>query len=119
MIKLLWQRLAVFRRAEFLSPRDLLQRALGLSGLFLLAHLAGLREFTSVLNGTVGSVAAGWKLSSFLALIYILLYLAFVILVPVLVLAALILAVWQRCVLKDENSRITPETNSRRTDAAD
>jgi hypothetical protein len=101
MIKLFWRRLALFRRAEFLSPRDLLHRALGISVLFLLAHLAGLREFTSVLNGTVGSVAAGWKVSGFLALIYILLYLAFVILVPVLVLAALILTVWQRCVRKE------------------
>jgi membrane protein implicated in regulation of membrane protease activity len=119
MIKLFWQRLAVFRRAEFLSPRDLLQRALGISGLFLLAHLAGLREFTSVLNGTIGSVAAGWKLSGFLALIYILLYLAFVILVPVLVLAAMILAVWRRCVQKEENSGMTPETSSGRNDAAD
>ena len=80
-----------------------MQRALGVSVLFLLAHLAGLREFTSVLNGTVGSVAAGWKLSVFLALIYLLLYLASVILVPVLVLAALILMVWQRCVRKEEN----------------
>ncbi len=80
-----------------------MQRALGVSVLFLLAHLAGLREFTSVLNGTVGSVAAGWKLSGFLALIYLLLYLASVILVPVLVLAALILMVWQRCVRKEEN----------------
>jgi len=112
MIKLFWQKLAIFRRAEFLSARDLLQRALGLSGLFLLAHLAGLREFTSVLNGTVGSVAAGWKLSSFLALVYILLYLAFVILVPVLVLAALILAVGRRCVQKADNSHITSDANS-------
>jgi hypothetical protein len=112
MIKLFWQKLAIFRRAEFLSARDLLQRALGLSGLFLLGHLAGLREFTSVLNGTVGSVAAGWKLSSFLALVYILLYLAFVILVPVLVLAALILAVGRRCVQKADNSHITSDANS-------
>jgi hypothetical protein len=112
MIKLFWQILALFRRAEFLSARDLLQRALGLGGLFLLAHLAGLREFTSVLNGTVGSVAAGWKLSSFLALVYILLYLAFVILVPVLVLAALILAVGRQCVQKADNSHVTSDANS-------
>ena len=103
MIKNLWRSLGLFRRAEALSPRDLLQRAGAISTLFLVAHLAGLREFTSVLNGTIGSVAAGWKLSSFLALIYILLYLAFVILVPVLVLAALMLMVWQRCVRKEEN----------------
>ena len=107
MIKLFGQRLGLFRQAEFLSPKDLLQRAGAISVLFLVAHLAGLREFTSVLNGTIGSVAAGWKLSGFLALIYILLYLAFVILVPVLVLAAMILTVWRRWVRKKENSTIS------------
>ena len=107
MIKLFWQRLGLFRRAEFLSPKYLLQRAGANSVLFLVAHLAGLREFTSVLNGTIGSVAAGWKLSGFLALIYILLYLAFVILVPVLVLTAMILTVWRRWVRKKENSPIS------------
>jgi membrane protein implicated in regulation of membrane protease activity len=107
MIKLFWQKLGLIRRAEFLSPKDLLQRAGAISVLFLVAHLAGLREFTSVLNGTIGSVAAGWKLSGFLALIYILLYLAFVILVPVLVLTAMILTVWRRWVRKKENSPIS------------
>jgi hypothetical protein len=107
MIKLFWQRFGLFRQAEFLSPKDLLQRAGAISMLFLVAHLAGLREFTSVLNGTIGSVAAGWQLSGFLALIYILLYLAFVILVPVLVLAAMILTVWRRWVRKKENSPIS------------
>ena len=103
MIKLIWQRLAIFQRAEFLSARDMLQRAGAISVMFLVVHLAGLREFTSVLNGTIGSVAAGWKLSSFLALIYIFLYLAFVILVPVLVLAAALLALWQRFCQRRKN----------------
>jgi len=103
MIKLFWQRLTVFQRAEFLSARDLLQRAGAISVLFLVAHVAGLREFTSVLNGTVGSTAVNVKLGTFLAAVYILLYLASVILVPVLVLAALMLMVWQRCVRKEEN----------------
>jgi hypothetical protein len=96
MNKLSLKKLAIFQRAEFLSPRDMLQRAAAISGLFLLVHLAGFREFTSILNGTIGSLALGWKLSAFLAAIYIMLYLAFVILVPVLVLAAVILLVWQR-----------------------
>ena len=107
MIKIFQQSLGLFRRSEFLSPKDLLQRAGAISVLFLVAHLAGFREFTSVLNGTIGSVAAGWKLSGFLALIYILLYLAFVILVPVLVLTAMILTVWRRWVRKKENSPIS------------
>jgi hypothetical protein len=76
---------------------DLMQRAVAIGFLFLMAHLAGFREFTSVLNGTVGSVALGWNFSAFLAVIYIFLYLAFVILVPVMILAALILTVWQWC----------------------
>ena len=118
MMKFFWQRFAIFRRAEFLSARDLLQRAGAISVMFLLVHLAGLREFTSVLNGTVGSVSAGWKLSGFLALIYILLYLAFVILVPVLVLAAMMLAAWQRCIQKDKNFHDTSDSNPGRNDVA-
>lgn len=107
MIKTLWQKLAFFRRAEFLSARDLVQRAAGISVLFLLAHLAGLREFTSVLNGTAGSLAVNVKLGTFLAAVYILLYLAFVILVPVLTLAAILLMIRQRYTRKEDRSRQT------------
>jgi len=87
---------AIFQRAEFLSVRDMLQRAAAISVIFLLAHLAGFREYTGILNGTIGSLTLGWNLSAFLAVIYILFYLGFVVLVPVLVLAAILLTVWQR-----------------------
>jgi hypothetical protein len=60
--------------------------------LFLIAHLAGLREFTSVLNGTVGSTGVAPDTAALLGLGYIGLYLMFVLAVPVLVLAAGILA---------------------------
>jgi uncharacterized membrane protein YeaQ/YmgE (transglycosylase-associated protein family) len=96
MMKFFGNKPAIFQRADFLSPKDLLQRAAAIGVIFLLLHLAGLREFTSILNGTVGSVALGWKLSAFLAVIYIIAYLAFVVLVPVLILAAIILALWER-----------------------
>jgi hypothetical protein len=96
MNKFSWRKLAARPRAAFLSPRDMLQRAVAISALFLLVHLAGFREYTGILNGTIGSLALGWNLSAFLAAIYILLYLAFVILMPILVLAAMILTVWQR-----------------------
>lgn len=89
-------KLAMFQRAEFLSPKDMVQRAAAISGLFLLVHLAGLREYTDILAGTIGSLDLGWKLSTFLAGIYIFLYLAFVLLVPALLLAATILTVWQQ-----------------------
>jgi hypothetical protein len=92
----IFKKLILFQRAEFLSPKDMIQRAAAISGLFLLVHLAGFREYTGILNGTIGSLALSWNLSAFLAVFYIVLYLAFVILVPVLVLAAVILMVWQR-----------------------
>jgi len=95
MIKSFWKKFVIFQRADFFSPKDLLQRAAGISIIFVLLHLAGLREFTSVLNGTVGSLALGWKLSGFFAVIYIASYLAFVVLVPVLILAAMFLMGWQ------------------------
>lgn len=93
---LLGKKSTIFRRAEFLSARDMIQRAAAISGLFLAVHLAGFQEFTGILNGTIGSLALGWELSAILAFFYIVLYLAFIILVPVLVLAAAILMVWQR-----------------------
>ena len=86
----------IFQRSEFLSPRDLVQRAAAISGLFLVVHLAGFREYTGILNGTIGSLDLGWNLSTFFAAIYIMIYLAFVILVPVQILAAVILVAWQR-----------------------
>jgi len=98
----------IFQRAEFLSAKDLLQRAAVISGLFLGLHLAGFQEFTGVLNGTIGSLTLGWKLSAFLAVIYIVVYLAFVILVPVLILAAGILTVGQHFLVPRRKSPARP-----------
>lgn len=91
-----WQRLRNLWRAEFFSPKDFLRRALVISVLFLIAHLASLREFSSLLNGTMGSVELGWRFSVFFGLSYIVLYLAFVLLVPMLILAATFLVLWRR-----------------------
>jgi hypothetical protein len=96
MTKVSSKKSGAFKRAKFLSPKDMIQRAGAITGLFLLVHLAGFRECTSILNGTIGSLELGWNLSAFLAVIYILLYLAFVIVVPILVLAAVILMAWRR-----------------------
>ena len=83
-------------RAEFLSPKDMVRSAAIIALLFLVVHLAGLREFTSILNGTMRSPELGWKLSAFLGLAYIGSYLGFVLLVPILLLAAAFLAAWKR-----------------------
>jgi hypothetical protein len=89
-------RLSALWRAEFFSPKHLVRSAVVIAVLFLAVHVAGLREFTSILNGTMNSPELGWKLSAFLGLAYIGAYLGFVILVPVLLLAAVLLTVWKR-----------------------
>ena len=89
-------------RGTFASPLHLLQWAAMLTILFIIVHLAGLREFTSVLNGTVGSTRLSWQTASFLGAAYIFVYLGFVIVVPILILAAGILKIWQRIVATKE-----------------
>ncbi|HSU53811.1 MAG TPA: hypothetical protein VLT36_07140 [Candidatus Dormibacteraeota bacterium] len=78
-------------RAKFLAPKDLVRRAIVIAVLYLLASLAGLREFTSLLSNTAGSVELGFRMSAFLGIGYVVLHLAFVLLVPILLLSALLL----------------------------
>lgn len=91
-------RLKALWRADFLSPKDLVRRALLLALLYALVSAFGLREFTSILNGTMGSVSLGWHLSLFFGLLYIVSYLAFVLGTPTLLIAAGILFLWKRVV---------------------
>ncbi len=69
------------------SPGGLLARAVALSAVFIALHAAGLRPYTSFLSGTF-VLPEHTELSAFLGLAYILSYLAFSVLVPILVIAA-------------------------------
>jgi hypothetical protein len=104
-----WQRIRQWWRADFLSPKDLVKRALMIGVAFAIAHLMGLREFTSVLNGTTGSVDMSWQASAFRGLIYIFLYLALILLVPALLLAAVMIAAARKFVFD------RPSSNESRT----
>jgi len=79
------------RLAGCFSPMSFIRLALLLALMFGLAHLAGLREFTTMLNGTMANVEVGWRMSVFLGTVYILAYLGFVLVAPILVLAAALL----------------------------
>jgi len=86
-------RLAVLR-AEALSPKDLVLRAAFIAALYLAAHLAGLREFTTFLSGTAPVTTLSWQCVSFLGAAYLLVYFAFILLAPMLLIAAALLAAW-------------------------
>lgn len=78
------------------SALYLLEWAGLLVAIFCVAHLAGLRDFTSVLNGTVGSTSMNWQTAAFLGVAYVLIYLGVVLMVPILAIAALILTLWNK-----------------------
>jgi hypothetical protein len=82
------------------SPGYFLEWAAFLTVLYVMASLAGMREYTSVLNGTIGSTTLSWQTAAFLGAAYVFVYLAFILGAPILVLAALILKLWQRALAK-------------------
>ncbi len=85
-------RLKQFVTAPFFSPKGLLFRAAGLALLFGICLVVGLREHTTFLSGTGTQESAVWGLT------YILAYLGFVLLAPTFLLAAALLALWQKWV---------------------
>lgn len=79
-----------------LSPSGLLVRALVLIILFLVCHLTGLRSCTSVLTGTFTPIGGSTQLGSLLGIVYALVFLAFVLAVPILLIASGILFLFER-----------------------
>ena len=92
---------ARLRRAKRVSPTGLAAYAVLLSVLFAACHGVGLREYTTVLSGTVpGSVTT----SVALGMAYVLTWFASVVLVPILVLGAVVFHVLQRVTAPREGS---------------
>jgi len=80
-----------FLRSPALSPQGFVVRAAVLAAVFAVLHVAGLREYTSFISGTpvAGRPITWWTLLPGTA--YMAAYFAFVVLVPVQLLAA---ALW-------------------------
>jgi phosphotransferase system glucose/maltose/N-acetylglucosamine-specific IIC component len=82
--------------ADFFSPKDFVRHAMLIVLVFALIHALGLRDYTSVLNGTTGSVEMDPGDAALLGIVYILFYLAAILLAPILLIAAALIEVWQR-----------------------
>jgi hypothetical protein len=91
-----FKRIGGWCAADFLSPKDFVRHAILIVLAFAVVHVAGLREYTSFLNGTVGSVDMDPQTAALLGLIYLLLYMAAVLLAPILIIAAAISAAWRK-----------------------
>ena len=72
----------------FFSAKYFLVRALALAVLFLAAHLAGLREYTTFISGTSGGPDVSMQTSALYGATYLALYMGCVVLAPILLLAA-------------------------------
>jgi len=77
--------------------RMLLSGAILLSLGFLMCHVVGGRECTSVLSGTYPSAGALGEFAILLGLMYAVAYMVVVILVPILILGAGIVWLFDRC----------------------
>ena len=68
--------------------RRLLSSAASLTLLYALAHLAGWREHTSFLSGTVGDPNASWERAALEGTVYLVLHFGFVVAVPILIISS-------------------------------
>jgi hypothetical protein len=81
-------------KAEAFSPAGFLLRAILIAVLFFTSELLGLREYTTFLSGTSANVNLSWTTASLLGLIHLLLYVAFILLGPIFLIAAGLLTAW-------------------------
>jgi hypothetical protein len=83
-------------KANAFSPAAFLARAIIIAVLFGISELLGLREYTTFLSGTSASLNLSWQTGATLGLIHLLLYVAFILLAPVLLITAGLLTAWNR-----------------------
>ncbi|OGV39014.1 MAG: hypothetical protein A2X48_17780 [Lentisphaerae bacterium GWF2_49_21] len=74
-----------------LSVRRYMGYAVFITVFFLLLHVLGFREYTSAISG----ILPGYKETVF-GLIYVFMYFAFIGFVPILLISAVILTIWER-----------------------
>ncbi len=82
-------------KADAFSPKDFIRRAVFLAVAYGVAELAGLREFTSFLSGTAPPAAVSDATGAFFGCLFMVLYFAWVLLVPILLIAAALGGLWR------------------------
>ena len=91
---------AMFRRmkrlwkAETFSSEAFVARATVISLLYAVSCIAGLREYTAFLSGTSANLNLSLQTGAVLGLIHLLLHIAFILVVPISLITAGLLASW-------------------------
>ena len=100
--------------ADAFSPIAFAVRAVIISVLFGVSELLGLREYTTFLSGTSANLNVTWQTAATLGLIHLLLYVAFILLVPILLITAGLLAASNRSSLRRQGSKLESPVNRQR-----
>ncbi len=100
-------------KADAFSPTAFVARAIIIAVCYCLSELAGLREYTTFLSGTSANLNVSWQTAATLGLIHLLLYVAFILLVPVSLITAGLLLLWDKwkhpCQAIDQAAHTTAE----------
>jgi hypothetical protein len=83
-------------KADAFSPTAFVARAIIIAVCYCLSELAGLREYTTFLSGTSANLNVSWQTAATLGLIHLLVYVAFILLVPVSLITAGLLLLWDK-----------------------
>jgi len=83
-------------KADAFSPTAFVARAAIIAVCYCLSELTGLREYTTFLSGTSANLNVSWQTAATLGLIHLLLYVAFILLVPVSLITAALLLIWNK-----------------------
>ena len=81
-------------KADAFSPTAFVARAVIIAVCYCLSELAGLWEYTTFLSGTSANLNMSWQTAATLGLIHLLLYVAYILLVPVSLITAGLLFAW-------------------------
>jgi hypothetical protein len=83
-------------KAGAFSPTAFIARAVIITVCYCVSELGGLREYTTFLSGTSANLNVSWQTAATLGLIHLLLYVAFILLVPVSLITAGLLLIWNK-----------------------
>ena len=83
-------------KAGAFSPTAFVVRAVIIAVCYCVSELAGLREYTTFLSGTSANLNVSWQTAATLGLLHLLLYVAFILLVPVSLITAGLLLLWDK-----------------------
>ena len=94
-------------RGGMFTPEGFVFRALLVAVLYGISRLLGFAEYTAFLSGTSPGSDISWETASVLGLIHLLLYVAFILFVPISLITAALLVMWERLKFRRDRSNIS------------